>query len=173
MKLNLNSNKIIIHKGFDIAYKSIEKEIVSFLNNYFIDNKNDLNKKLVVTGHSLGGALATLFVYYNSSLKNLNLITFGSPLVGNKKFVDNFNYNLNINLNKHYRVENGSDIITKIPLSILGYNHIGNSDNRIILQPIKKYLYMLGNVKVLKKYIFEPPTILSDHCPLNYLINLN
>jgi uncharacterized protein (DUF2249 family) len=45
--------------------------------------------------------------------------------------------------------------------------------NRIILQGIKKYYYLLGNIKVLKKYIFEPPTIISDHSPINYLRNLN
>ena len=48
--------------------------------------------QLYVTGHSLGGALATLYSYMLSSKidQSITVMTFGSPRVGNYKFADSF-----------------------------------------------------------------------------------
>ncbi len=79
---------------------------------------------LWITGHSLGGALATLAT---AKLREKDrpvsgLYTFGSPRVGDREFERNFNTNL---LSKTYRFVNRNDLVTRIPLRSLFYSHVG------------------------------------------------
>jgi hypothetical protein len=71
----------------------------------------------VVTGHSLGSALATLFVMENDDKKKFDLTTactFASPRVGNLEFVGLFN-KLPIN---SWRIVNTRDLVPKLPFHI-------------------------------------------------------
>lgn len=70
-----------------------------------------------LTGHSLGGGLATAFYnYLKKNIKNeIQLITFGSPRVGDSVFVKS---------TISTRIVNKNDIIPHLPLSIFGYRHI-------------------------------------------------
>lgn len=84
-------------------------------------------------GHSLGGAMATIcagrcFLSHIRSIPD-QLFTFGSPRVGNKRYI-NF-----VKL-EHYRYVNNNDVVTRTPPSFLGYRHSGtevylNSDGKI------------------------------------------
>jgi predicted lipase len=71
-----------IHRGFKDALDDIW---VSLIADY---NKNAKGKQLVVTGHSLGAALATL---YSHRICDPNSVcyTFGSPRVGTPKTTKN------------------------------------------------------------------------------------
>ncbi len=177
-----SSNKEIIHKGFNKAYKSIENKIMNYINNELY------NIEIIVTGHSLGASLATLFIYYkflnNKStdsvdlnnkptesvgLNKYSLIIFGSPLVGNKRFVETFNYITMINNIQCYRINNGVDVVPILAFPFTRYKHV---DNEILLHPIKKNFILIGNYKIFKKYISEPPSFISDHAPINYTKNL-
>ena len=81
----------------------------------------------MVTGHSLGGAMASLMVFdvlngVYDNVKILNLFTFGSPRVGNNEFVSKMNsYNLQM-----FRVTHYYDIVPHVPEEVLGYLHIPN-----------------------------------------------
>jgi predicted lipase len=112
----LSNEEPLVHSGFfnhlngvkNILYKIIDK-----YNNY----------ELHLTGHSLGGAVATLFAFlvsekYNE--KKINLVTFGSPRVGDSKWKTCFNNKKNI---IYYRITNNRDIITVLP--IWNYHHVG------------------------------------------------
>ncbi|MGA9392551.1 MAG: lipase family protein [Candidatus Sulfotelmatobacter sp.] len=80
----------------------------------------------VVTGHSLGGALTTLFVMENASKKKFDistLCTFASPRVGTKEFVRLFD-SLPIN---SWRIANQHDLVPKLPPHVpvvLDYVHV-------------------------------------------------
>lgn len=80
----------------------------------------------IVTGHSLGGALTTLFVMENAAKHKFDvgsLYTFASPRVGNTEFAHTFNQ-LPIN---SWRVVNTLDIVPKLPFHIpivLDYEHV-------------------------------------------------
>jgi hypothetical protein len=80
----------------------------------------------VVTAHSLGAALATLFVMENDSKRKFDLstlCTFASPRVGNTEFVHTFNQ-LPID---SWRIVNTRDIVPKLPPHIpilLDYAHV-------------------------------------------------
>jgi hypothetical protein len=80
----------------------------------------------VVTGHSLGGALTTLFVMENATRHKFDistLCTFASPRVGNKEFARLFDQ-LPID---SWRIVNTLDLVPKLPPHIpvlLDYDHV-------------------------------------------------
>jgi triacylglycerol lipase len=72
---------------------------------------------LYVTGHSLGAAMATIAAGRMQS-KVSALVTFGSPRVGNKEFVNSLSVT-------HYRIQNNCDDVTKVPFMLMGFAHHG------------------------------------------------
>ena len=79
-------------------------------------------QRLFITGHSLGGALATLATSHVIKLIDDNkisaylpiLYTFASPRVGDSVFANNFS-----KLDECYRIANSEDIVPKIPIPTL------------------------------------------------------
>jgi predicted lipase len=113
-------NNIGLEKGFYNLFKSMKNEIYENVNN--ISKKYD-TQQILITGHSLGGAIATLLsfdILYNNLNYDIKLITFGSPRVGNQHFVENFNkYNIYSKRITHYY-----DIVPHLPQQFLNYRHI-------------------------------------------------
>ena len=80
--------------------------------------------RFVITGHSLGGAIATLaaadFRKETVDLaKRTELFTYGSPRLGNKKAVAFMSKQSSLS----YRITSMSDPIPRLPWSILRYYH--------------------------------------------------
>ena len=118
-----NNSNIEIERGFYKEYNFIKKNIIENLS--ILSKKYETNK-LLITGHSSGGALATIMAYdilkqYND-YKIAYLFNFGSPRVGNKEFVEDFN-NYNIT---SYRITHYYDMVPHVPEEFLGYRHISN-----------------------------------------------
>ena len=93
-----------IHSGFNDAYAVVEADIQRALN-----NPKYSNLPLFITGHSLGGALAT--VATKKLLRKGGIAacyTFGSPRVGNDEWV----YTIKSPI---YRVVNATDCVTMLP----------------------------------------------------------
>jgi hypothetical protein len=96
----------------------------------------------VVTGHSLGAALSTLFVMENDSKGKFDistLCTFASPRVGNMEFVHRFN-KLPID---SWRIVNVRDAVPKLPPHIpvlLDYGHVD------LACPFDSSLFAKGNL---------------------------
>ncbi len=112
------SHKIRVHSGFISTYKcqNVRGKIHKFIN-------EDI-KKIFVTGHSYGAALALLCAIdlkYNFPDKNYEVVVFGCPRVGNNAFKKFYN----LRLFKTIRVENRRDIVPKVPFVFLGYRHVG------------------------------------------------
>ena len=92
----------------------------------FIEKTTDKNTRLLVTGHSLGGNLSTVFAsWLNTALKKQNkqvkkteVITFASPAAGNEAFAKDFNKKFPDAI----LVENTNDIAPKFPVA----NSVGN-----------------------------------------------
>jgi hypothetical protein len=105
-----------IHSGFQNEYLRYRKHILDRLAKH-------PNKDVYVSGHSLGGALAVLsgFDIAAHTGRNITLITFGQPRVGNsafRKMSDELMPNT-------YRIVMDGDPIPRIPGSLLDYEHTG------------------------------------------------
>ncbi|MFW9993125.1 MAG: lipase family protein [Candidatus Odinarchaeota archaeon] len=151
-----------VHAGFLEAYKSVKKEIHAHLNTLFSEQGSS---RLFVTGHSLGGALATIAaVDLNQTFKlPVTIYTYGSPKVGNSWFARKFNRKIK----DSFRIANVDDVIPSYP-PVIGYNHInslvfidkkGNIDTKPsaleqIIEKLDDTLIVLTG-QVLKKHASE------------------
>ncbi|HEY9879964.1 MAG TPA: lipase family protein [Leptolyngbyaceae cyanobacterium] len=119
------SSGALMHRGFVTAYFSVRDEIHDYIRSQPVS-------AAVVTGHSLGGALATLCavdIQYNFSdkLQSIETYTFGSPKVGNNEFRESFNRRVP----NSYRFIHGMDIVPELPRWWQGgYQHV-DSESRI------------------------------------------
>jgi len=106
-----------VHKGFklevDDLWPMIEEDINRTVN---------VSKTLWFCGHSLGAGMATIMASrskHNTSLNDpIELYTFGSPRVGWKGYCNSLDV-------VHHRWRNNNDIVTTVPLAIMGYTHHG------------------------------------------------
>ena len=100
----------MVHAGFKGELDKIYPQITRWL-------RSHRDQKLVITGHSLGAAMATLFAarQYQQGL-DVKLYTYGSPRVGNSKFAKQFE---NI---PAYRFVNTNDVVCTVPFL---YTHVG------------------------------------------------
>ena len=136
-----------IHSGFDEAYSNVAIDIQKTL-----EQDKYSNKPVFITGHSLGGALATV------AAKKLNhkggisaCYTFGSPRVGNEDWIENIKAPV-------YRVVNAADGVTMMPPSseaITGFSfiikyvpYVGPTIRKILLSKFAGYMHG-GNMRYL------------------------
>ena len=91
----------LCHGGFTLAHKSVWREVKEHI---------DPKKRTLITGHSLGGALAELSAsMLNGKHDNINLITFGKPNVFFKGFKKP------MTLDNQISCVHGSDIVARVP----------------------------------------------------------
>ena len=107
-----------VHSGFLSGYNAVNAAVKTAVQNLKAKYRGS---RLIITGHSLGGALAILCT---AELKLLFgtvdlTYTFGQPRVGNQAFVDWFTgYNPNT-----YRLVDYADIVPHLPPSNIGFLH--------------------------------------------------
>lgn len=109
-----------------LAYYSIRSALEELISKH-------VNAEIIVTGHSLGAALAVFFtslLYYHNKRDLINkihgVINFGQPRVGDAKFGDNFVRNIG---DRFCRMSYRFDMITRIPPEIpigIMYQHFGS-----------------------------------------------
>jgi hypothetical protein len=107
-----------VHKGFYNAYLSVARQ-VNLAAKSLLANCQGCH--IYVTGHSLGGAVATLAAADLFSLTpDLTLYTFGSPRVGDLAFATYFDKIVP----DTYRIVNNKDLVPHIPQRFLGFRHV-------------------------------------------------
>ena len=144
---------IKVHKGFLFKYLSIRDIIINKTKEIILNNKIE---NIYISGHSSGGAIAniaSLDLYYLYPNIKINTITFGSPKLANKEFINEYNKCI---LNS-VRIVNKNDIIQYLPFPIL-YQHIHKP---MILQHKNK-----------KKYVNIIKIIRENHGITTYIKNL-
>jgi triacylglycerol lipase len=74
-------------------------------------------KQLIITGHSLGGAVATIIAsHLQVHHPALQLVTFGSPRPGGWRFKQRLRV-------PHQRFVHGLDLVPHMPLAAFGFRH--------------------------------------------------
>ena len=104
-----------VHSGYAEAYARVKSDIEDAVRRE-MDATGTANTKVVISGHSLGGALATLCAASLAKEFKANVIecvTFGQPRVGDKDFVASLDAQ-----SLHYaRVVHGGDLFARVPTS--------------------------------------------------------
>lgn len=124
--------------GYNGSTKSKGEEIMGKLKADFFDKPEYANYSLVVTGHSLGASLSTMFAVRAAALNDfpegtmVTNISFASPFVGDEAFRKSFMDLEKSRKIRHLRISNDEDIVPLIPNTtwplpngLKGYKHVG------------------------------------------------
>ena len=147
-----------VHEGFARALQKVVDEVDSELQR--------LSLPTFVTGHSLGGALATLA---SSRHPFVAAYTFGAPRVGDAEFWTTLRCPL-------HRVVNGRDLVPRLPPRRLGYVHAGTLQHLGVGTANEdegdaEDLFALVRSPSERRW-FDPHPTLADHAPANYSAEL-
>jgi len=112
-----------VHRGFKRCHDGVSASVVSAVTALHTEYPN---YQIMVTGHSLGGALANLMsnTLATHGFKVLHY-SFGSPRVGNKEFAE---YTKSLHNGNYYpqRITHFKDVVPHQPFESFGYMHIYN-----------------------------------------------
>ncbi|HEY0412406.1 MAG TPA: lipase family protein [Allosphingosinicella sp.] len=156
-----------VHEGFLATYRSLAEAIGKW-------PAAAHARRLVLTGHSLGAAMATVMAALREEAV---LVTFGSPRVGDAAFVQSFAGRT------VERYVDCTDIVTSVPPGILDYGHLDGEryiDHRGIVHPTRPAPdtvaedHRIARFLYLKKYAWKVwrnvlVRELADHAPINYV----
>jgi predicted lipase len=142
----IKQSNIKVHGGFMKQFEALKEPVLKTLGKYL----KDIDVVYFV-GHSLGGALATLFAGEVARLQHEFKVvchTFGSPRVGNGAYSRWFQENVKDSV----RITNLRDPVVQIPISAY-FQHV--SDAKCIMDdlsvkdlPDGKWYWRLANFKV-------------------------
>ncbi|HEY0140187.1 MAG TPA: lipase family protein [Thermoanaerobaculia bacterium] len=153
-----------VHSGFASIFKEVKQDVLAIA--------AASRRPLFVTGHSLGGALATLAtsVLIANGRAPRATYTFGAPRCGNGEFCDT------VERVPFFRIVNNRDLVANVPLATMGYRHAGElhyieSDGDLAKEP--------SMLAIKRDHLRDdptsdwtpdmPPEHLSDHSPVNYV----
>jgi len=116
-------------RGCDAKNRSYLERIIASIN-YAYENNPDVTSdyKLYISGHSLGGALATMTAFHLAHLKEKNddsvrnfptkisAVTFAAPLVGNAEYNDQYERLEKSGFLRHVRLTNEGDVVPTQPV---------------------------------------------------------
>lgn len=149
-----------IHRGFNKAYDRVAQQVQAEI--------NKLGVPFYLTGHSLGGALASIATMRLQPQDRIAACyTFGSPRVGGKEFVRTL-FKVPV-----YRTVHAADIVARVPLFLFGYRHAGDLRyiaplGEVFRNPsgIRPWLRFLGSA------ILKWRSLFTDHKSAHYVRRL-
>jgi hypothetical protein len=111
---------VMVHEGFYWAYRSVAADVLTRVTAL---RQQHPHAPVLVTGHSLGGAVAAICAF---ELKHIEqqpvrqLYTFGKPRVGNANFSTLLRNDSGMEV---YRVTHFRDIVPHLPPQFVGFYH--------------------------------------------------
>lgn len=108
----------LVHTGFYASWAEVSERVMAGVRAAVAANPS---YQIVVTGHSLGGAVATLAAaYIRKAGIAADLYTYGSPRVGNLLFADY----VTKQAGAEYRITHTDDPVPRLPPIVLNYAHV-------------------------------------------------
>lgn len=168
LKINMREDSHgSVHSGFMKEVAKLWVDIQTWLGDHEFDH-------VYFTGHSLGGAMATIAQVWYDKPDITSCYTFGAPRVGDKKFKLYVERTF-----KSYRIVNNTDIVARLPFKLMGYRHAGklvfmDSEGDIVPYGWKnKWLHIilaiLNRRSIIKRVLVDG---LTDHYIREYKLNL-
>lgn len=157
-----------VHRGFAEAMRRVWPQVEAATAN--------LSKPTLVTGHSLGAALAILAA---SRIACRRLITIGAPRVGNAAFCEYVERRVEV-----VRVHGCCDMVCMVPpppfARHCGTRHYIDTHGRLHVQPKRSFL-LADQARAHLEYTTQHAgregnlltRALSDHAPINYVLALH
>jgi hypothetical protein len=155
-----------VHSGFAAAARTLMPQI-----RHWIESTKPDPKKLILTGHSLGAALATLAA---TILRPAWVVTLGSPRVGDADFA------ATVKVTNIVRLVDCCDSVTELPSLAGGYVHVTPSTyltrNASTIQNPDDAFVRSDRRRARVNYVFHYAwrfgavlaRDLADHAPINY-----
>ncbi len=157
--------KARVHAGFHWAYRRLAGQIANWLS-------ANPHRRLVTTGHSLGAALASLLAAERSEAE---LVTLGSPRVGNRTFAE-------LMAGRGQRFAAGCDGVAGVPWEWLGYHPIGAEQfidraGRVHAEP-PDAIFRSADRRAARREAWHSTSLargelplrsMTDHAPINYV----
>lgn len=110
-----------VHLGFLDAYNAVALDVLHIVQDQLAVHPS---YRIIVTGHSLGGAIAALGAISIKSAHphvSIKLFTFGQPRVGNPSFADYVERLIGVD--NIFRAVHTWDGVVTLPPNFLGYQH--------------------------------------------------
>ena len=122
------------HRGF---WKSVE-DIWGPADSKCRDLQDARKRPVFFTGHSLGGAMATIAAakYIHEDKPFTSAYTFGQPRAMTRSASQIFNMECKP---RFFRFHNNNDLVTRVPARVMGYSHVGS------------YLYISEEEKICRE----------------------
>lgn len=109
-----------VHSGFYGSYSSVSDKLVSAVKSL---RSRHPSAAVVVTGHSLGGAMAAVAaadLAVRIGVPVAKLVTYGEPRTGNAAFADL----ISSSVPTVWRITHLKDIVPHVPLTEMGFQHL-------------------------------------------------
>jgi len=149
-----------VHRGFRNYTDYVWDDVKKYM--------NGVQKTLWLTGHSLGAAVATLmarrFTLDETLVTPEALFTYGSPRIGNRTYINEFN-----KLLPHHRWVNEGDIVTKVPFPPFYYHcgikHHITDDGIMVNAKVSKKLWNVikGTLRLPKNIVNTVTHDIKNH----------
>ena len=111
-----------VHRGFLEVSEQVKSHVMQILRNL-----GPRKRRILLTGHSLGGAIATelaaaICAAKPAWLDEIEVATFGAPRLGDGQFEKSYEQLVG---NSHWWFVNSGDPVPHLPPNAMGYRHCG------------------------------------------------
>lgn len=137
---HLGDEDLMIHRGFNEFFNMILPQMRNILQSI------DENKRIIFTGHSLGGVMSVLYSVFARFKfhRDVYCFNFGKPRIGNEEWQKKVDSEMK---DRIFRIGNEDDLITNLPPSVT--MNLKNPKKPGIFRHEGRYIYISANKRSL------------------------